>query len=187
LVIADPGANKPCELARVSLKGDQRNLLPAVNLVVNEPPSIIAARLIEVIDVKDDGPKPKSVITTPEKPVENPPAVAPAPSTSPKAEKFDEEQLKADQERADREKKRIAREREREREKERARAEARAEERAEERREQKRAEQRRAQRRKERQEEAKKQQQPPPVLDKCTAPDDQVNWMDKLACKVKGQ
>jgi hypothetical protein len=92
LTIKDTGADKICKLQRIAFREDQRKFIPQVNLVIGSPPTVVAAGLVEVMDVIGAPAVPNPLPQEPK-----PAPVAPAPqSESPKPAQPDANRTKSD-------------------------------------------------------------------------------------------
>ncbi len=50
LQVLDPGKGKPCTLKRVSFRPENQKFAPVVDLVIGEPPRVVAKNIVQVMD-----------------------------------------------------------------------------------------------------------------------------------------
>jgi hypothetical protein len=80
LTINDPGPGSPCTLSRITYKEEDRDFVPIVDLVIGEPPRVVAHNVAQVMDPAD-GPKPPTPPPPPIAKKEPPPPESPPPPT----------------------------------------------------------------------------------------------------------
>ncbi|MGZ3721660.1 MAG: hypothetical protein ACXVA9_01935 [Bdellovibrionales bacterium] len=50
LMVNDPGPGKPCTLGRIGFKEEARKFIPLVDLVIGDPPRVVASNIVQVMD-----------------------------------------------------------------------------------------------------------------------------------------
>lgn len=110
LTISNPEAKETCNLERVALPEHQREYLPAVDLVIGDPPRIVATRLVNVLNIAAASqPVKPPQAPAPAAPAKEPPPVKESPPTQQAKERAEEPKEEKKKYRSDRERRRAER------------------------------------------------------------------------------